>query len=105
MKSFDAVGRVDLHDVPEDGPAADLDHRLGLKVSFFRQARAQTARENDSLHESLVSMMAGSAPNALLSKIFIFGTNAANSALRHHHGLLEAAPIYPMLFAFWSVAR
>jgi hypothetical protein len=32
-------------------------------------------------------------------RIFIFETSAANSALRHHHGLLEAAPVYPMLFA------
>lgn len=34
-KVIHAVVRVHLHDVPEDRTAADLDHRLGLEVSFF----------------------------------------------------------------------
>ena len=31
----DAVGGVGLHNVPEDGLAADLDHRLGLEVGLL----------------------------------------------------------------------
>ena len=31
----DPVGGVGLHNVPEDGLAADLDHRLGLQVGLL----------------------------------------------------------------------
>jgi hypothetical protein len=34
----DSVGRVDLHDVPEDRLAADLHHWLGLQGGFLAEA-------------------------------------------------------------------
>lgn len=43
---LDAMGRVELHDVPEDRLAADLDHGLGLKVGFFRQSRTEAASQD-----------------------------------------------------------
>ena len=43
----DAVRRVDLHDVPEDRLAADLDHRLGLQIALFGNASAKPAGQND----------------------------------------------------------
>ena len=46
----DAVRRVDLHDVPEDRLAADLDHRLRLQIALFGDPRAEPAGENDGLH-------------------------------------------------------
>ena len=36
VEFFEAVVRVVLHDVPEDGPPADLDHRLGLDFGLLR---------------------------------------------------------------------
>ena len=46
----DAVGGVDLHDVPQDGAAADLDHRLGPDGGFFAEARPKSAGEYDCFH-------------------------------------------------------
>ena len=46
----DAVRRVDLHDVPEDRLAADLDHRLRLQIALLGDPRAEPAGENDDLH-------------------------------------------------------
>lgn len=45
-----AVVAVELHDVPEDGLAAQIDHGLGLELGFFTDARAQTAGKNKSFH-------------------------------------------------------
>ena len=45
-----AVRRVELHDVPEDRLAADLDHRLRLQIALFGYPSAQPAGENDDLH-------------------------------------------------------
>jgi hypothetical protein len=45
-----AVRRVELHDVPEDGLAADLDHRLRLQIALFGYPSAQPPGENDDLH-------------------------------------------------------
>ena len=47
---LDAVMGVDLHHVPENRHAADLDHRLGPEVRFLRNAGAQAARQNDRFH-------------------------------------------------------
>src|SRR6185369_1465427 len=49
----DAAGRVDLQDVPEDRPAADLDHRLGLEVGLLRKPAAEAAGEDDGLDGTL----------------------------------------------------
>src|SRR5262249_53093538 len=42
--------REDLHDVPEHGPAADIDEGLGLEFGFFPHAGALSAAENDDFH-------------------------------------------------------
>ena len=50
----DAVRGVELHDVPEDRPAADLHHRLGLEVGFLGESRAKSAGEDDSFHRTVI---------------------------------------------------
>ena len=47
---LDAVGRVDLHDVPEHRLAADLDHRLGANRGLLAEPRAQTTGQDHRLH-------------------------------------------------------
>src|SRR6266550_571871 len=42
--------RVELHDVPEDRPTADLDHRLRSHVRLLRQTRPESAAEDHRLH-------------------------------------------------------
>ena len=46
----EAVARVDLHDVPEDRRAADLDHRLRRQVGLLGEARSQAAGQDHRLH-------------------------------------------------------
>src|SRR5690606_1255489 len=46
----DAVGAEDVHDVPENRPSADLDHRLRLHRGLFGETRAETARQDHGLH-------------------------------------------------------
>jgi len=46
----DAVGAVELHDVPEDRLAADLDHGLGFYRGFLGNPRAHTTGKNHGLH-------------------------------------------------------
>jgi hypothetical protein len=38
IKFFEAIMGTMLHDVPDNGPASDLDHRLGPQFGFLRQA-------------------------------------------------------------------
>ena len=40
------VERVVLHDVPQDRPSTDLDHRLGPDLGLFGQSRAQPTGQN-----------------------------------------------------------
>ena len=47
----EAVARVDLHDVPEDRGAADLDHRLRRQVCLLGEARTLAAGEDDRPHD------------------------------------------------------
>src|SRR6266567_8997570 len=47
---IDAVLRVNLQDVPENGSAANLDHWLGTNYRFFRETRADAASEDDCFH-------------------------------------------------------
>jgi hypothetical protein len=49
----DPVGRVDLHDVPEDRLVADLDHRLRAHAGLLAHARAEAAGEDHGLHRVL----------------------------------------------------
>jgi hypothetical protein len=44
--------RVHLHDVPQDRPAADLDHGLRFDGGFLGNSGAESACENDRLHKS-----------------------------------------------------
>src|SRR5690606_31025756 len=45
-----AAGLEGLHDVPEDRPASDLDHRLGLDRRLFREPGAEAPGEDHRLH-------------------------------------------------------
>ena len=47
---LNTVGRVLLHDVPENRLATDLDHRLGLEVRFLADAGAQAAGQDHCFH-------------------------------------------------------
>src|SRR5215469_9322691 len=51
-----AVGRVMHHDVPEDRPAADLDHGLRPHDGFLREPGADAACENAYFHAMLPSV-------------------------------------------------
>src|SRR6476660_1515892 len=46
-----SIMAVDFHDLPQDRTPADLNHRLRLDRSLFRNARTQSARKNDDLHD------------------------------------------------------
>src|SRR3712207_7472787 len=47
----DALAGVELHDVPEDRLAADLDHRLGPGGGLLAQPRAEAAGQDDCLQD------------------------------------------------------
>src|ERR1700733_6141693 len=47
---FEAVAGVELHDVPQDRLAADLDHGFRAGGGFLGQTRAQSSGENDHFH-------------------------------------------------------
>ena len=47
---IDAVMGIDLHDVPDDRHAADLDHRLRLDVGFLGKPRSKAAGEENCFH-------------------------------------------------------
>src|SRR5208283_3096069 len=51
------VGGVDLHDVPEDRLAPDLDHRLRLEVGLLADAGAEAASENHDFHGVRLNML------------------------------------------------
>ena len=56
------VGRVDLHDVPQHRPVADLDHRLRPDAGLLLQPRAHAAREDDDSHLMSVRCQVLGAP-------------------------------------------
>ena len=47
---LEAVGGVELHDVPENWMLADLDHRLGDGDRLFGEPSAEAPGEDDDLH-------------------------------------------------------
>src|SRR6056297_4246676 len=49
---FEPKVPIDLHDVPENGLIANLDHRFRLDRRFFGEARATTASEDSYLHRT-----------------------------------------------------
>ena len=46
----DAMRRIDLHDVPENGLAADLDHRLRPEIALLGNASPEPSGEDDDFH-------------------------------------------------------
>ena len=40
---MEAMMRVELHDVPEDGPAADVHQRFRAEFGLFAEARPESA--------------------------------------------------------------
>jgi hypothetical protein len=50
------VARVVLEDVPEDRPAADLHHRLGLGLGFLGQPGAEATGQDHGLHQAVTSI-------------------------------------------------
>ena len=40
-----------LHDVPEDRPPADVEHRLRQTSRFLLESRAESSRKDNCLHE------------------------------------------------------
>ena len=50
MKSLMPWLAVDLHDVPQDRLAADLDHRLGSHIGLLGQPRSQAAGQQYCAH-------------------------------------------------------
>jgi hypothetical protein len=59
VESAPAVG---LHDVPEDRLPTDLDHRLGPDLGLLGQARAEAARQNQSLHDVVLHSRSSPGP-------------------------------------------
>src|SRR4029450_9659256 len=45
-----APGRVVLHDMPQDRPSADLDHRLRAQLGFLAEPAADSPRKYDDSH-------------------------------------------------------
>ena len=57
-KVVDAVVGVGLEDVPKDGLAADLNHRLGPGRGFFGDSGAEATCKNNCFH--FLSMLTSS---------------------------------------------
>jgi hypothetical protein len=47
---IDAMGGVDFHDMPDNRPPPNLDHRLGFEHRFFAQSGADPSGEYHSFH-------------------------------------------------------
>jgi hypothetical protein len=41
---------IEFHDVPEDGAAANFDHRLWAEFSFLAQTSTESAAQQDHFH-------------------------------------------------------
>ena len=62
-----APRRVVLHDVPEDRPVADRDHRLRDPLRLLAHPHAETAAEDDDLHRYATSRAIRSPTQAQLA--------------------------------------
>ena len=49
-KLVDAMGAIDLEDVPKDRLATDFHHWLGFQVRFFTDAGAKAPSQNHGFH-------------------------------------------------------
>ncbi len=66
-----AVSGINLHHVPQDGLAADLDHGLRLEVGLLGNTGPQTASKNDCLHAffRIKPKMKNNNKNAVIAKV------------------------------------
>src|SRR5258706_9877750 len=53
IELVEVIKPIVLHDVPEDGPTTDLDHRLWANLGFFIKARSQSTSKNNDFHRRL----------------------------------------------------
>ena len=51
----EAVGQIELHDVPENGASADFDHGFRTDRALFADAGSQSTGKNHHLHVGLRS--------------------------------------------------
>ena len=56
--------RVPLHDVPEDRPSADGDHRLGNLLRRVTHANAETPAEDDDFHKPTLIPVPGNSDSS-----------------------------------------
>jgi len=49
-KLVDAIKAIGFENMPENGFAANLNHRLRFKMGFFADSCAKTASKDDSFH-------------------------------------------------------
>ena len=76
---------VGLHDVPQDRPTSDGDHRLRAIFCFFAQTRTFSSAENDYFH------------GIILSGIVVLGS-PGHTAARVNQGTSEATEIFATVF-------
>src|SRR5690349_7794372 len=74
----EVITAVVFHDVPEDWPATNSYHRLGLEFGFFGQTRSKTASQNCYFHEFCISRSAAKFSSA---------SPATNSVVHFNSGL------------------
>src|SRR3979409_2416368 len=58
---------VQLHDVPEDRPAADIDHRLWSELGFLGETRAEAPGQDHYFHSRRL------LPAATISRAYCVG--------------------------------
>src|ERR1700692_327894 len=56
-KLADPIVGVHLHDVPQDGAAADFHHRLGTEFGFFPESGTRSTTQNNNLHNWVLAML------------------------------------------------
>src|SRR5450830_1800882 len=64
-KILNAIGRICLHDMPEDGLATDFNHWLRAKSRLLTQSRTDSSCKDDCLHDSSVRRASASAARAV----------------------------------------
>ena len=82
------MGGINLHDVPEDRIASNLDHRLGTRRALFGNARAIPARQNDGFH-ACSSGMKYSASMSRFAATILGPSGPGKSPLLHILGTLD----------------
>src|SRR5664280_3576836 len=60
-KILNAIGRICLHDMPQDRLTTDFDHRLRAKSRLLTQPRTDSSCKDDCLHDSFVRRASASA--------------------------------------------